>query len=164
MSGSRKAVFVIAPMGSAITWQVDLLFDDYFIERLQQLRRLVQPVTPLMAGTNLIIDKLRARLPRAVWRASADLGSEAESSSVVVSSDGTFSCSAKHVAMRMRLHSIPVSIADFEAVHRSRPPGDVIYVSQGTIDARSQADLASGFDAEQRADLDRDPPPQACRA
>jgi hypothetical protein len=160
MSGSRKAVFVIEPQGSTITWQVEVRCDDYFIERLQQLRRLVPPVTPLMAGTNLIIDKLRARLPQAVWRASADLGGAVESSSVVVSADGTFSCSAKHIGMRMRLYSIPVSIADFEAVHKSRPPGDVIYVSQGTIDARGHADPEFSCDANSS----QDSPPQASRA
>lgn len=137
MSSPRKAIFNIAPRGGDVSWQVELVVDDYFIERLQQLRRLVKPVTPLMAGTNLIIDKVRARLPSAIWHPSNGLDREVVGSSLVVSSDGTCSCTAKHIASRVRLHSVPVAIDDLEALHKSRPEDEVIYVSQGTIDARS---------------------------
>lgn len=138
MSSPRKAILDIAPGDDGVSWQVELVVDDYFVERLQQLRRLVKPVTPLMSQTNLIIDKVRARLPSAVWRSANALDSQVGGSSLVVSCDGTFSCTAKHMASRIRLHSVPVAIADLEALHKSRPVSEVIYATHGAIDARGE--------------------------
>jgi hypothetical protein len=124
------------------------MLDDNFAERLRQLRSLVPPLTGLNMQRDLVIDKVRARLPSAIWRCGGGAdGSEAnavEGSCIVIAAEGSFNCGGKDRKTREKLVTYNFSIARLVELHAERPEGETLYIRDGTFANDEPADSAAG--------------------
>jgi hypothetical protein len=69
MAKPRPVIMQVVKRSSgSATHHVEFLMDDNFAERLRQLRSLVPPLGSLNKQRDLVIDKVRVRLPNAIWR------------------------------------------------------------------------------------------------
>jgi hypothetical protein len=69
----RHVVMQVVKRSGGATHHVGFTINDSFVERMRQLRSLVPPLTSLNKQRDLVIDKVRVRLPNAVWRAGAQI-------------------------------------------------------------------------------------------
>ena len=118
---------------SATTHHVVFAVDDSFIERMRQLRSLVPPLSPLNRQRDLVIDKVRVRLPNAVWRAGNEVMADIAGSCMVVATEGVFSCGAKDQRSRDKLvtHTFPIS--RLIELHASRPMDETLFIREGVF-------------------------------
>ena len=125
---------------SATTHHVVFAVDDGFIERMRQLRSLVPPLSSINRQRDLVIDKVRVRLPSAVWRAGSDVMGDIEGSCLVVATDGVFSCGAKDQRQRDKLvtHTFPIS--RLIELHAVRPAGETFFIREGKFANEEAAD------------------------
>lgn len=133
MSLTRQVVVqVISRPGDAAN-HVEFTFDDAFAERLDQLRAMVPPLTALTRQRDLVIDKLRVRLPSAIWRCGGpgEAATPVDGSSIVVAAEGYFNCGAKTQADQKRLVTYPFPIARLIELHQTRPAGEVFFLRNG---------------------------------
>lgn len=129
-AGSRS-VIMEATSRVEIKWsfEVEFRIDQRFMERLQQLRSLVPPLNTLTMRRDLVIDKVRLRLPTAQWRNELHDAVSVVGTCLVVASDGTLSCAAKCLVTRDRLQTPALPIAKLVELHRLTPPGVVLRIS-----------------------------------
>jgi hypothetical protein len=74
MSKPRHVIMQVVKRSSgSATHHVEFLMDDNFAERLRQLRSLVPPLGSLNKQRDLVIDKVRVRLPNAIWRSGNEI-------------------------------------------------------------------------------------------
>lgn len=123
---------VISRAGDA-THHVEFRLDDAFAERLHQLRTLVPPLNNLNRSRDLVIDKVRVRLPSAVWRCdgAGDIASVVDGSSIVVATEGFFNCGAKKRATREKLVTYTFPIARLIELHQTRQAGETFFLRNG---------------------------------
>lgn len=133
MSNPRQVIMQAVKRSGEATHHVQFVLDDTFAERLRQLRSLVPPLTTLTKQRNLIIDKVRVRLPMAIWRRNG--GSEdptvVDDSSMVIAVEGLFNCGAKdrHAEEKLMTHSF--AIVRLLELHAERPSGETLFIRNG---------------------------------
>ena len=127
---------------------VEFTLDDNFAERLRQLRTLVPPLTGLNMQRDLVIDKVRARLPSAVWRCGGGAdGKDAnavEGSCIVIAAEGFFNCGAKDTRSKEKLVTYTFPIGRLIELHASRPSGEAFFIRNGIFTNDEPADSSAG--------------------
>lgn len=133
MGKTRQVVIQVLSRGGQEWNHVEFVFDDSFAERLHQLRTLVPPLTNLNRGRDLVIDKVRVRLPSAVWRcgSASEAATEVDGSSIVVATEGNFNCGGKKRDSREKLVTYTFPIARLVELHAERPNGEVFFLCNG---------------------------------
>lgn len=123
---------VISRSGDA-THHVEFTLDDAFAERLNQLRSLVPPLNNLNRHRDLVIDKVRVRLPSAVWRCDGvgETSTVVDGSSIVIATEGFFNCGAKKRATREKLVTYTFPIQRLLELHQTRPNGETFFLRNG---------------------------------
>lgn len=134
---------VVKRSGGA-THHVEFCIDDHFMERLRQLRSLVPPLNSLSKQRDLVIDKVRVRLPSAVWRCGGDVDSGVEGSCIVIATEGFFNCGGKDRKTKEKLVTYTFPIARLAELHMDRPPGETFYIRDGIFTNDEPADSAAG--------------------
>lgn len=129
-SSSRLVVMrLVLPVGGAPR-HVEYRIDDGFVERLRQLRSLVPMITSLSRQRDLVIDKVRVRLPSAIWR-RVDAEIHVTGSCLVVSNEGIFHCGGKDTDNGHKLLSCTFPISRLIDLHGQRPAGETLYIQTG---------------------------------
>jgi hypothetical protein len=143
-SNTRHIVMQVVKRSGGASHHVEFAVDDHFVERLRQLRSLVPPLTSLNKQRDLVIDKVRLRLPSAVWRAGAQVEDQIEGSCVVVASEGFFSCGGKDRRTKEKLVTYAFPIARLSELHVQRPAGETFYIRDGVFTNDEPADSPAG--------------------
>ena len=102
MSRQRHVIMQVVKRSGGTTHHVEFVMDDNFAERLKQLRSLVPPLNSLNKQRDLVIDKVRVRLPSAVWRYGSDIDSQRLRHAVEAIAAGTFSAGLSSAGVSMR--------------------------------------------------------------
>ena len=140
---SRLVVMrLVLPVGGAPR-HVEYRIDHTFIDRLRQLRTLVPMITSLNRQRDLVIDKVRVRLPSAVWR-RVDAGIRVSGSSLVVSNEGIFHLGAKDVDNGHKLLTCTFPISRLIDLHAQRPAGETLYIQSGFFINDEPAETEAG--------------------
>lgn len=127
---SRLVVMrLVLPMGGAPR-HVEFRMDQGFAERLRQLRTLVPMTTSLNRQRDLVIDKVRVRLPSAVFR-RLDAEIKISGPCLVVSNEGIFHCGAKDVENGHKLLSCTFPITRLIELNAQRPAGETFFIQSG---------------------------------
>jgi len=146
MSKPRHVVMQVVKRSSgSATHHVEFLMDDTFAERLRQLRSLVPPLGSLNKQRDLVIDKVRVRLPNAIWRTGTHVDDGVEGSCIVIASEGYFNCGGKDRNTREKLVTYNFSIARLVELHSERADGETLYIRDGTFANDEPADSAAGL-------------------
>jgi hypothetical protein len=140
----RHVVMQVVKRSGEAAHHVEFSMDDNFAERLRQLRSLVPPLGNLNKQRDLVIDKVRARLPNAVWRCGGALDSDVEGSCVVIAAEGFFNCGGKDRKTREKLVTYNFSIGRLIELHAERPAGETLYIRDGIFANDEPADSAAG--------------------
>lgn len=125
---------------------VEFTLDDNFAERLRQLRTLVPPINSLNKSRDLVIDKVRARLPGAVWRCGVD-GAEistVDGSCIVIAAEGFFNCGAKDRKSKEKLVTYTFPITRLVELHAARASGETFFIRNGIFTNDEPADSSAG--------------------
>lgn len=133
MNTMRHVVMQVVKRSGGATHHVGFTINDSFVERLRQLRSLVPPLTALNKQRDLVIDKVRVRLPNAVWRAGAQLEQQIEGSCIVIANEGFFSCGGRDRVTKEKLVTYAFSIARLSELHAERPAGETFYIRDGVF-------------------------------
>ncbi len=129
-ASSRLVVMrLVLPLGGAPRL-VEMRIDDGFVERLRQLRSLVPAMTSLSRQRDLVIDKVRVRLPSAIWR-RLDAEISVSGACLVVSNEGMFHCGGKDTDNGHKLLSCTFPISRLIELHAQRPAGETLYIQTG---------------------------------
>nr|WP_233101595.1 hypothetical protein [Variovorax sp. IB41] len=137
---------VVKRSSGSATHHVEFLMDDNFAERLRQLRSLVPPLGSLNKQRDLVIDKVRVRLPNAIWRSGneIDMDGGVEGSCIVIAAEGSFNCGGKDRKTREKLVTYNFSISRLVELHAERPEGETFYIRDGTFANDEPADSPAG--------------------
>jgi hypothetical protein len=146
MSTVRHVIMQVVKRSGGATHHVGFTIDDHFVERLRQLRSLVPQLTTLNKQRDLVIDKVRVRLPNAIWRSGNEIDMEGgvEGSCIVIAAEGSFNCGGKDRKTREKLVTYNFSIARLVELHAERPEGETLYIRDGTFANDEPADSAAG--------------------
>lgn len=133
MSLTRLVVMQVISRSGDAAHHVEFTLDDAFAERLNQLRSLVPPLSNLNRHRDLVIDKVRVRLPSAVWRCDGvgETSTVVDGSSIVVATEGFFNCGAKKRATREKLVTYTFPIQRLIELHHNRPNGETFFLRNG---------------------------------
>ena len=146
MSKPRHVVMQVVKRSSgSATHHVEFLMDDNFAERLRQLRSLVPPLGSLNKQRDLVIDKVRVRLPNAIWRTGSQVDHGVEGSCIVIASEGSFNCGGKDRSTREKLVTYNFSISRLVELHTERPEGETLYIRDGNFANDEPADSPAGL-------------------
>ena len=144
MNNPRHVIMQVVKRSGGATHHVSFTIDDHFVERLAQLRSLVPPLTTLNKQRDLVIDKVRVRLPTAVWRAGSQVEDHVEGSCIVIANEGLFSCGGKDRRTKEKLVTYAFSIARLSELHAERRAGETFYIRDGVFTNDEPADSAAG--------------------
>jgi hypothetical protein len=131
MSSSRHVIMQVVKRSGGATHHVEFSMDDNFAERLRQLRSLVPPLSNLNKQRDLVIDKVRVRLPTAIWRCGGDVDSSVDGSCIVIAAEGFFNCGGKDRKTKEKLVTYTFPIARLIELHMERPAGETFYIRDG---------------------------------
>jgi len=146
MSKPRHVVMQVVKRSSgSATHHVEFLMDDNFAERLRQLRSLVPPLGSLNKQRDLVIDKVRVRLPNAIWRTGSQVDHGVEGSCIVIASEGSFNCGGKDRSTREKLVTYNFSISRLVELHTERAEGETLYIRDGNFANDEPADSPAGL-------------------
>ncbi|MDQ0024798.1 hypothetical protein J2X90_002600 [Variovorax paradoxus] len=146
MSKPRHVVMQVVKRSSgSATHHVEFLMDDNFAERLRQLRSLVPPLGSLNRQRDLVIDKVRVRLPNAIWRTGSQVDHGVEGSCIVIASEGFFNCGGKDHNTREKLVTYNFSISRLVELHAERAEGETLYIRDGNFANDEPADSPAGL-------------------
>ncbi|MFT4266744.1 MAG: hypothetical protein QM586_05900 [Xenophilus sp.] len=125
---------------------VEFTLDDNFAERLRQLRTLVPPLSNLNRNRDLVIDKVRVRLPSAIWRCGGpgEAASEVDGSSIVIAGEGFFNCGGRKRSTRENLVTYTFPIARLIELHVARPGGEAFFLRNGLFTNDEPAHSSAG--------------------
>ena len=140
----RHVVMQVVKRSGGATHHVDFTIDDNFAERLRQLRSLVPPLNALNKQRDLVIDKVRVRLPTAVWRLGGEVDAEVDGSCIVIAAEGFFNCGGKDRKTREKLVTYNFSIARLIELHAERPEGETLYIRDGVFANDEPAESPAG--------------------
>lgn len=137
---------VVKRSSGSATHHVEFLMDDNFAERLRQLRSLVPPLGALNKQRDLVIDKVRVRLPNAIWRSGNEIAIDGgvDGSCIVIAAEGSFNCGGKDRRTREKLVTYNFSIARLIELHGERPEGETLYIRDGVFANDEPAESPAG--------------------
>ncbi|MES2252014.1 MAG: hypothetical protein V4645_32430 [Pseudomonadota bacterium] len=137
---------VVKRSSGSATHHVEFLMDDNFAERLRQLRSLVPPLGALNKQRDLVIDKVRVRLPNAIWRSGNEIAIDGgvDGSCIVIAAEGSFNCGGKDRRTREKLVTYNFSIARLIELHSERPEGETLYIRDGVFANDEPAESPAG--------------------
>lgn len=146
MSKTRQVVMQVLTRAGEEWNHVEFTLDDSFAERLRQLRTLVPPLNNLNRGRDLVIDKVRVRLPSAVWRCdgAGEAATEVDGSSIVIAAEGFFNCGGKKRGSREKLVTYTFPIARLIELHAERADGEVFFLRNGIFTNDEPANSSAG--------------------
>jgi hypothetical protein len=144
VSRHRHVIMQVVKRSGGATHHVEFSMDDNFAERLRQLRSLVPPLNGLNKQRDLVIDKVRVRLPTAVWRCGGDIDSSVEGSCIVIAAEGFFNCGAKDRKTKEKLVTYTFPISRLIELHVERPAGETFYIRDGIFTNDEPAESAAG--------------------
>lgn len=144
MSEPRHVVMQVVKRSGGSTHHVEFTVDDNFCERLRQLRSLVPPLNTLNKQRDLVIDKVRVRMPSAVWRCDGDGESLVDGSCIVIAAEGVFNCGGKDRKTREKLVTYAFPIARLLSLHADRPAGETFYIRDGMFTNDEPAESSAG--------------------
>lgn len=145
MGKTRQVVMQVLTRSGEEWNHVEFTLDDMFAERLRQLRTLVPPLTSLNRTRDLVIDKVRVRMPSAIWRCCRSEGATAvDGSSIVISTDGLFNCGAKKRDTRDKMVTYTFPIARLIELHDERADGEVLFLRNGVLANDEPAQSSAG--------------------
>ncbi|VWX63586.1 conserved hypothetical protein [Burkholderiales bacterium 8X] len=148
MSQARRVVMQVIKRTGGGNHHVEFTLDDNFADRLRQLRSLVPPLTGLTKQRDLVIDKVRVRLPSAIWRCSGDIASEVsndvDGSCIVIAAEGFFNCGGKDRNSKEKLVTYTFPIARLLELHAERPVGETFYIRNGVFTNDEPANSSAG--------------------
>jgi len=144
LNNPRHVIMQVVKRSGGASHHVSFTIDDHFIERLSQLRSLVPPLTTLSKQRDLVIDKVRVRLPTAVWRAGSLVEDQIEGSCIVIANEGLFSCGGKDRRSKEKLVTYAFSIARLGELHAERRVGETLYIRDGVFTNDEPADSPAG--------------------
>ncbi len=148
MNHTRQVVMQVVKRSGEAAHHVEFTLDDNFAERLRQLRSLVPPLNTLSKQRDLVIDKVRARLPSAIWRcgdyAEGRDGTLVDGSCIVIAAEGSFNCGAKDCRTREKLATYTFPIGRLIDLHAERPSGEAFFIRNGIFINDEPADSAAG--------------------
>jgi hypothetical protein len=150
----RHIIIQVVKRSGGAMHHVEFIMDDNFAERLRQLRSLVPPLNGLNKQRDLVIDKVRVRLPTAVWRCGSDIDSQVDGSCMVIASGGHFNCGARDRKSKEKLVTYTFPIARLLELHVERPAGETFYIRDGLFTNDEPADSAGGRWAASLHELD----------
>lgn len=144
MGQPRSIIMQVVKRSGGNTHHVEFFLDDNFAERLRQLRSLVPPLTNLNRLRDLVIDKVRVRLPSAVWRCDGEEESDVEGSCIVVAGEGFFNCGGKDRKTKEKLVTYTFPISRLLELHAERAPGETFYIRNGIFTNDEPANSSAG--------------------
>jgi len=146
VSKTRQVVMQVLTRTGEEWSHVEFTLDDSFAERLRQLRTLVPPLNSLNRSRDLVIDKVRVRLPSAVWRCdgAGETATEVDGSSIVIATEGLFNCGGKKRGSRERLVTYTFPIARLIELHAERADGEVFFLRNGIFTNDEPANSSAG--------------------
>jgi hypothetical protein len=146
VSNSRQVVMQVVKRSGEAAHHVEFTLDDNFSERLRQLRTLVPPLNGLNKQRDLVIDKVRARLPSAVWRcgAAGEEPSAVDGSCIVIAAEGFFNCGAKDRKSKEKLVTYTFPIQRLVELHAERANGETFFIRNGIFTNDEPADSSAG--------------------
>ncbi|MBN8746308.1 MAG: hypothetical protein J0I65_02205 [Variovorax sp.] len=146
MSKTRQVVMQVLTRAGEEWNHVEFTLDDSFAERLRQLRTLVPPLNSLNRNRDLVIDKVRVRLPSAIWRCSGagEAATEVDGSSIVIAAEGFFNCGGKKRGSREKLVTYTFPIARLIELHAERADAEVFFLRNGIFTNDEPADSSAG--------------------
>ncbi|MBU1359993.1 MAG: hypothetical protein KKC79_00145 [Gammaproteobacteria bacterium] len=148
MSQPRHVIMQVVMRSGGATHHVEFVIDANFAERLRQLRSLVPPLNTLNSQRDLVIDKVRVRLPTAVWRcngqADAQFESQVDGSCMVIASEGFFNCGGKDRKTKEKLVTYTFPISRLLELHAERPEGETFYIRDGIFANDEPANSSAG--------------------
>ena len=140
----RRVVMQVVKRSGGATHHVEFTMDDNFAERLRQLRSLVPPLNALNRQRDLVIDKVRVRLPTAVWRLGGDEAAQVDGSCIVIAAEGFFNCGGKDRQTKEKLVTYTFPIARLIELHAERPAGETFFIRDGVFTNDEPANSAAG--------------------
>jgi hypothetical protein len=140
----RHVVMQVVKRSGGAMHHVEFTMDDNFAERLRQLRSLVPPLTALNKQRDLVIDKVRVRLPTAVWRLGGEEAAQVDGSCMVIAAEGFFNCGGKDRKTKEKLVTYTFPIARLIELHTERPAGETFYIRDGIFTNDEPANSAAG--------------------
>jgi len=140
----RHVVMQVVKRSGGATHHVEFIIDDNFSDRLRQLRSLVPPLNSLSRQRDLVIDKVRVRLPNAVWRLGGEVDAAVEGSCIVIAAEGFFNCGGKVRGTREKLVTHTFPIARLVELHAERRVGETFYIRGGVFTNDEPANSESG--------------------
>ena len=144
MGQARSVVMQVVKRSGSGNHYVEFTLDDQVAERLRQLRSLVPPLTNLNKQRDLVIDKVRVRLPSAVWRCGGDPDSEVDGSCIVIAAEGFFNCGGKDRQTKEKLVTYTFPISRLLELHQERPAGETFYIRNGIFTNDEPATSSAG--------------------
>ncbi|WP_051953994.1 hypothetical protein [Xenophilus azovorans] len=146
MAKTRQVIMQVLTRSGEEWNHVEFTLDDHFAERLRQLRTLVPPLNNLNRNRDLVIDKVRVRLPSAVWRCGGpgEGATEVDGSSIVVAAEGFFNCGGKKRSSREKLVTYTFPIARLIELHLERPDGEAFFLRNGLFTNDEPAHSSAG--------------------
>lgn len=146
MNKPRHVVMQVVKRSSgSATHHVEFLMDDNFVDRLKQLRSLVPLLSSLNKQRDLVIDKVRVRLPNAIWYAGSSIDSGVEGSCIVIAAEGSFNCGARDRQTREKLVTYNFSISRLIDLHGERAEGETLYIRDGNFANDEPVDSPAGL-------------------
>ena len=164
MGKSRHVVMqVVRRSSGSATHHVEFLMDDNFAERLRQLRSLVPPLGSLNKQRDLVIDKVRVRLPNAIWRSGneIDMDGGVDGSCIVIAAEGSFNCGGKDRKTKEKLVTYTFPIARLIELHTERPAGETFYIRDGVFTNDEPANSAAGRWVAALHEMEETRPPES---
>ncbi|GAA4332646.1 hypothetical protein GCM10023165_07350 [Variovorax defluvii] len=140
----RRVVMQVVKRSGGATHHVEFTMDDNFAERLRQLRSLVPPLNALNRQRDLVIDKVRVRLPSAVWRLGGEEAAQVDGSCMVIAAEGFFNCGGKDRSTKEKLVTYTFPIARLLELHAERPAGETFFIRDGVFTNDEPADSSAG--------------------
>ncbi len=148
MSNTRQVIMQVVRRNGEPAHHVEFTLDDNFAERLRQLRTLVPPLTGMNRSRALVIDKVRARLPSAIWRCGASTdghgGNLVEGSCIAIGAEGLFNCGAKDSESKEKFVTYTFAISRLIELHVERPSGETFFIRHGIFANDEPADSSAG--------------------
>lgn len=144
MDEPRRVVMQVVKRSGGTTHHVEFTLDGNFVERLRQLRSLVPPLNTLNTQRDLVIDKVRVRVPSAIWRCDGESESLVDGSCIVIAAEGVFNCGGKDRKSREKLVTYAFPISRLLSLHADRPVGETFYIRDGKFTNDEPAESSAG--------------------
>ena len=108
-----------------------------------------------------MIDKVRVRLPTAVWRLGGEEAAQVDGSCIVIAAEGFFNCGGKDRKTKEKLVTYTFPIARLIELHTERPAGETFYIRDGVFTNDEPANSAAGRWVASLHEMEETRPPES---